>query len=147
MEKNLFKEKDEENDFHFPLQYKNQNDFTNPAFQEWYKIKKEYIKNENKKEGKTNLIFSYCPNCISYAICIIDINKSFVKCMNCKKEFCVGCHRNKIYDEERTICLKAYFKLLYYRVINIISSYGRYKSYEFHDFFILLLFFFLYLLI
>ena len=61
MEQNLFEEKDEENDFHFPLQYKNQNVFTNPAFQEWYKIKKEYIKNENKKEGKTNLIYFLLP--------------------------------------------------------------------------------------
>ena len=62
-----------------------------------------------------------------------------------KKEFCVGCHRNKIYDEEKTICLKAYFKLLYYRVINIISSYGRYESYEYNDIFMSILILLLYI--
>ena len=136
MEQNLFDTKDQGyDDFHFPLKYKNQNFYKDPAFKEWYKIKKEYIEKENEKRGpwiesnydkygldERYYIFSYCPNCISYSVCCVVFDYSFVKCKNCLKEFCVGCYRNKITNIEDTVCLKGFLKLLYHRVKDKRSS-------------------------
>ena len=147
MEQNLFEINSHEYDFHFPLQYKNENFYTKPAFKEWYKLKKEYINKENKIRGPWNeenyqkygfderyYIFSYCPNCISYAICIVKNDYSFVECKNCRKEFCLGCYRNKIDRFEDTTCLKGFLLLLYYRVIGKRSSNSSYEPllYFFH---------------
>ena len=147
MEQNLFEPKSHEYKFHFPLQYKNENFYKNPAFKEWYNIKKKYVEEENKIRGPWNeenyqkygfderyYIFSYCPNCISCAICLVKNEYSFVQCKNCGEEFCIGCYRNKIYRYEDTICLKGFLKLLYYRVIGKRSSNSTYKPllYFFH---------------
>lgn len=142
MEQNLFEAKGKEYDNHFPLQHKSENFYANPAFKEWYNIKKEYVKKENEKRAllteenvkkygfdERYMVFSYCPNCISYAICFVKDDYSFVKCKNCKKEFCIGCYRNKIYNEEETMCLKGFLILFYHRFIDQRSENTNYRPF------------------
>lgn len=140
MEQNLFEAKGEEYDYHFPLQHKNENFYIKPAFKEWYKTKKEFVKKENEKRrlwteenlkkygfDERFLVFSYCPYCISYAICYVSNSFSSVKCSKCRKNFCIGCYRKQLYENEETVCLKGFLILFYHRVIDQRSSNSNYS--------------------
>ena len=140
MEHNLLDENNEKNnEYHYQLEHKNQNLYSIPSFKEWYKNKKEFIKKENDIRNiydyeDSYFIFSYCPNCISYVICSVKTSYCFIKCMNCKKEFCLGCFRYPLYPYDDTICLKGFLKLLYHRVIDKRSDNANYNPllYFFH---------------
>ena len=130
MEQEIKLNEDNENNLNcFKLEYKGQNVENIPQFQKWYEDTNKRIQKQNL-ESKRNylrndfcdtvlLIISFCPYCDSYSVCSYDDGYCFIKCENCKTEFCIGCYfkKNFKYNYNQTICLKGYFKLLFLRTI------------------------------
>lgn len=131
MEQNLNNEF--ETDFYFfKLQYKEQKVENLSIFQKWYEIANNYIKDINKKNipiekkripfrlhpGAKLLTISFCNNCLSHVICIVETKLSLIRCTKCNKSLCPGCLRLYTDDDKGTYCLSGYFKLLYIRTIN-----------------------------
>ena len=123
MEVELIDCKDVKNNY-FGIEYKNQNVNLNPNFIKWYNNTKKYIDQENKKRGKPKshadnrlLVISFCNNCKSYVICSAEYEFSFVQCNICQSKFCIGCSREMLSNDDESLCLKGYFKLLYVRCI------------------------------
>ena len=118
------KENKEYEDF-FQLEYKNQNVKILPEFQKWYKRVDKLLYEENKKRvmdlfnirkiKKGILLISFCNKCCSYVICSYYSRHSKIKCTKCGSNFCAGCLK-EIIEEDETTCLKAYLKLLYLRI-------------------------------
>lgn len=92
-------------------------------------MRKKYVEKENKIRGPRNrenykydfserhLIISFCPFCNSYGICYIEsLSYSLIICKKCKKIFCIGCLREPLEQFDKTICLKGFLLILYYRI-------------------------------
>ena len=132
----------EKNLIYFKLQYEGQNVEKIQEFQKWYNTTNISITNENIKRrneylkqkkdiyksdyAQTELLLiSFCPYCCSYSVCSYYDGFCFIKCQNCRAEFCAGCYKKSINDQDISICFKGYIKLYYFRMV-----YGRSDIYE-----------------
>ncbi len=125
MENDLNQFIEKESNYYKP-QFKSQNVFKEKDFQLWYENAKIYIDKENKTRGiiatgnndkdDSILTISFCNNCNCYAICSFTEEYSYINCNNCQSKFCIGCSRPHIsLNDDESLCLKGYFKLLYLR--------------------------------
>ena len=108
---------------YFKVEFENQNIELVPEFKKWHEKANKYINEENAKRGNAKeigdnslLLISFCKNCKCYSICSFRTQFSFVKCSNCKFYFCAGCSREMQSNDDESLCLKGYFRLLFIRI-------------------------------
>ena len=117
---NDFCNTDNNENYYFKLEYKDQDVFKLPKFQKWYSEALQYVKKQNINGREKLLSISFCNKCLSYVICSSALQFSTYKCNNCNSYFCLGCLKEISRDTggaEETFCLKGYLKSLYLRII------------------------------
>ena len=110
---------------YYKIEYENQKVQLLPEFKIWYEKVNKYISEENERRGSFSnnntdnslLLLSFCKKCKCYVICSCTYDFSFVECSKCNSSFCIGCFREKLSNNDESLCLKGYFKLLYIRTI------------------------------
>ena len=142
MEQDLTSYKEIETDlYHFKLQYITQNLKDNLEYSFWREKATQYINKHNKETHSENniLLISFCNNCCSHSIFKIN-HFSFIECINCHEQHCIGCSRRPLSDSDYSTCLFGFLKANYVRAINEGTNIVIHKTviYIFHIIFCLL---------
>lgn len=120
MEQDLTSYKEIETDlYHFKLQYKSQNLKDNLEYNSWMEKAINFI-NKHNKESESEydiLLINFCNNCCSYSIFKIN-HFSFIECLNCHEQHCIGCGRKPLSGSDYSTCLIGFLKANYIRALN-----------------------------
>ena len=120
MEQDLISYKEIETDlYHFKLQYKTQNLRDNSMYNIWLEKAKHYVGEYNKESQSEYdiLLISFCNNYCSHSIFKIN-HFSFIECINCHEQHCIGCGRQPLSGRDFSTCLIGFLKANYIRALN-----------------------------